>query len=73
MNRMGFFFAAGWMLAGMTLFGAGARQGRVALHTWLTTAEFKEISVTGLDGKTLWEGVPDPAKCAVGKDGRWSV
>ena len=75
MNRSvkGIAWVAGWMLAGATLFGAEVRQGRMALHTWLTTAEFKAISVTGADGKTLWEGVPDPAKCSVGKDGRWSV
>ena len=52
---------------------AGARCGRVALHTWLTVAEFKDISVTAPDGKALWSGLPDPAKCEVGKEGKWTV
>ena len=43
-------------------FADGSRCGRVALHTWLTTAEFKDISVTAPDGKVLWSGLPDPAK-----------
>ena len=50
-----------------------ARNGRVALHTWLTTAEFKDISVTAPDGKVLWSGLPDPAKCEVGNEGKWTV
>ena len=42
-------------------FADGARYGRVALHTWLTSAEFKDILVTAADGRTLWKGLPDPA------------
>ena len=53
-------------------FAADARCGRVALHTWLTAAEFKDISVTGADGTTLWRGLPDPATCEVGSEGRWT-
>ena len=52
---------------------AGARCGRVALHTWLTTAEFKDITVTAPDGKVLWSGLPDPATCDVGNEGKWTV
>ena len=54
-------------------FADSSRCGRVALHTWLTTAEFKDISVTAPDGKVLWSGLPDPAKCDVGKEGKWTV
>ena len=54
-------------------FADGSRCGRVALHTWLTTAEFKDISVTAPDGKVLWSGLPDPAKCDVGNEGKWTV
>ena len=52
---------------------AGVRQGRVALHTWCTSAEFKDISVTSVDGRTLWTGLPDLAKCARPAAGNWSV
>ena len=54
-------------------FADGARCGRVALHTWLTAAEFKDVTVAAADGKTLWSGLPDPAKCAAPKEGRWTV
>ena len=50
----------------------GVKCGRVALHTWLTSAEFKDISVTAADGRTLWKGLPDPAKCGA-KAGQWEV
>ena len=53
-------------------FAVDARCGRVALHTWLTAAEFKDISVTGADGATLWRGLPDPATCEVGSEGSWT-
>ena len=53
--------------------GDAAPQGRVALHTWLTSAEFKDIVVVGADGRTLWSGLPDPAKCDCDAGGRWSV
>ena len=57
----------------LSAFADGARSGRVALHTWLTSAEFKDISVVAADGRALWTGVPDPAKCTIAKDGKWSV
>ncbi|MBQ4200380.1 MAG: DUF1080 domain-containing protein [Kiritimatiellae bacterium] len=50
-----------------------AGQGRVALHTWLTSAEFKDVTVISSDGKTLWSGIPDPAKCERPASGKWSV
>ena len=64
---------AGMALAAFVAVGQEANRGRVALHTWLTTAEFKDISVTGADGKVLWSGLPDPAKCSVGGEGAWKV
>ncbi len=70
------FFVAFFVV--MTVIGAIAQDatvkcGRVALHTWLTAAEFKDVTVTAPDGKTLWSGLPDPAKCTVGKEGKWTV
>ena len=50
-----------------------APQGRVALHTWWTAAEFKDLVVTGSDGKVLWQGVPDPAKYEHETDGKWTL
>ncbi len=55
------------------LAASAAPCGRVALHTWYTSAEFKDITVTGADGKTLWSGLPDPAKCERAGEGVWSV
>ena len=60
-------------LAFCTLSADAVQQGRVALQTWLTSAEFKEIVVTDADGKTLWSALPSPSSCSVGKDGRWTV
>lgn len=48
-------------------------KGRVALQTWNTAAEFKDIKVTGADGKVLYQGLPDPAKCSKGNDGHWEI
>ena len=70
-SRFNCLVAAGVALASMTAFGAA--QGRVALHTWLTKAEFKDISVTAPDGRTLWKGLPDPAKCEKGDEAAWSL
>jgi alpha-L-arabinofuranosidase len=53
--------------------GLNASSGRVALHTWLTVAEFKDITVTGADGTVLWKGLPDVAACNVGSEARWTV
>jgi alpha-L-arabinofuranosidase len=55
-----------------TVFADGARCGRVALHTWLTSAEFKDISVTAADGRKLWNGLPDPATSGA-REGKWEV
>ena len=33
-------------------------KGRVGLRTWYSSCRFKNIKVTSLDGKTLWEGPP---------------
>ena len=60
-------------VAAFSACAAGAQCGRVALHTWLTVAEFKDISVTAPDGKVLWSGLPDPAKCEVGNEGKWTL
>ena len=63
-----------WALAlGLTLAGAEARHGRVALHTWNTAAEFKDVVVTGADGKVLWSGLPDPARCDRALEGQWVI
>ena len=70
-SRLGVVAAA--MIAASAAYAGGTRCGRVALHTWLTTAEFKDISVTAPDGKVLWSGLPDPAKCDVGNEGKWTV
>ena len=51
----------------------GIRRGRVALHTWFTSAEFKDIAVTGADGKALWAGLPDPAACERDPGGNWTA
>ncbi len=61
------------VMAFATFAQGGVRQGRAALHTWLTAAEFKDVSVVSSDGRTLWSGLPDPAKCAIGKEGAWKV
>ena len=58
---------------GAFLSAGAAQHGRVALQTWLTSAEFKEIVVTDASGKTLWNALPDPVSCSVGRDGRWTV
>ena len=54
-SRLGVVAAA--MIAASAAFARGTRCGRVALHTWLTTAEFKDISVTAPDGKVLWSAM----------------
>ena len=66
------FAAAMLALAAVSATAGGVNCGRVALHTWWTAAEFKDVTVTASDGRTLWSGLPDPAKCAVGKDGKWT-
>ena len=41
--------------------GPGATlRGRVGLGTWYTTARFRNLRVTDLDGRTLWSGLPQP-------------
>jgi len=34
-------------------------RGRVGIGTWATQAEFRNLKVTSLDGKLLYEGLPD--------------
>lgn len=44
--------------------------GRVGVGTWATTAEFRDLKVTSLDGKTLYEGVPEarPGEPSIAKN-----
>ena len=70
-SRLGILAAAA--IASVASFADGTRCGRAALHTWLTAAEFKDVSVVAPDGRTLWSGLPDPAKCSVGREGAWKV
>ena len=51
----------------------GRLAGGFALHTWDSTAEFKDVEVTGADGATIWKGLPDPATCRKSKGGRWRI
>ena len=71
-SKVKFLLTAGLALAGGALFAAPP-QGRVALHTWATTAEFKDISVTDLRGTVLWKGLPNLAKAEKGNEGKWVV
>jgi len=47
--------------------------GGCALHTWNTAAEYRNLSIVDRDGKVLWQGLPDPAKCKRGKGGKWQL
>ena len=38
--------------------GKGPTHGRVGVGTWSTQSEFKNLKVTSLDGKALYEGLP---------------
>ncbi len=38
--------------------GAGPRSGQVGVGTWSTQAQFRNLKVTSLDGKILYEGLP---------------
>ncbi|MBN2209868.1 MAG: DUF1080 domain-containing protein [Sedimentisphaerales bacterium] len=38
--------------------GKGPTHGRVGVGTWTTQAKFRNLKVTSLDGKTLYEGLP---------------
>ena len=71
-SKVKFLLTAGLALAGGALFAAPP-QGRVALHTWATTAEFKDISVTDLRGTVLWKGLPNLAKAEKGNEGKWVI
>ena len=53
--------------------GGGTLAGGFALHTWDSTAEYKDIEVTATDGTVIWKGLPDPAACKKLKGGEWSV
>ncbi len=41
--------------------------GRVGVGTWLTSAKFRNIKVTSLDGKALFEGLPQIPKYAIAR------
>lgn len=41
--------------------------GRVGVGTWLTSAKFRNIKVTSLDGKVLFEGLPQIPKYATAR------
>ncbi len=69
--KVKFLVAAGLALAGTALWGAP--HGRVALHTWLTSAEFKDISVTAPDGTVLFKGLPNLATSTKGNEGAWEI
>jgi hypothetical protein len=53
--------------------GGGKLAGGFALHTWDSTAEYKDIEVTAADGTVIWKGLPDPAAAKKSKGGKWSV
>ena len=53
--------------------GGGGLKGGFALHTWDSTAEFRDIEVTAQDGSVIWKGLPDPAKSKKSRGGRWSM
>jgi len=61
--------ATAMALAGSMLFGAS--HGQVALHTWWTSAEFKDIEVTSLDGHHLWRGMSNFDRCIQGNESHW--
>lgn len=48
-------------------------KGNIALQTWNTTAEFKDIKVTDASGKVLFEGLPDLRASKRSRDGKWSI
>ena len=48
-------------------------EGELALHTWNTAAEFKDIKVVDGNGKKLLSAMPDPSKCRVERNGRWTL
>ena len=48
-------------------------RGGIGLQAWNTAAEFKDIRVTGRDGKVLFAGLPDLKSAGRGREGRWSV
>ncbi len=47
--------------------------GTLALHTWNTAAEFKDMKVVDGQGRTLLASVPDPSRCKAEPGGRWRL
>ena len=48
-------------------------KGRVALQTWNTAAEIKDLKVVDASGRVLLSELPDPAKCARDAGGDWRL
>ena len=48
-------------------------RGAIVFGTWNTVAEFKDVRVAAPDGRTLYEGAPDPARCARGPNSAWTL
>lgn len=51
--------------------GQGPQRGGVGIGTWATQAQFRNLKVVSLDGKTLHEGLPDLPKQAPGLAPSW--
>lgn len=49
------------------------RNGSVYLHTWKTSAEFKDFKMVAKDGTVLMDRLPDPAKCRNDGDCDWRL
>ncbi len=47
-------------------------RGRVGLGTWATAAEFRHLTVIGLDGRTLWDGLPETELASAGVADGWT-
>ena len=48
-------------------------EGELALHTWNTAAEFKDLKVVDGSGRSLLSAMPDPSRCRVERGGRWTL
>lgn len=53
--------------------GKGPERGRVGVGTWSTQAEFRNLKVTSLEGKTLHEGLPPIPKADLEAAPGWRV
>ncbi len=47
--------------------------GEMALKTWNTAAEFKDVKVVDGRGRTVFKGLPDPSRCKKDAAGDWRV